>query len=238
MSAAASYTVDIMKTISVLIVEDDARFRAAFTSAILQARDLQLLGAAQDVGDGLDMLDAYRPDVLLVDLGLPSGSGLSLIRHAHERLADCDILVVSVFGDERHVLASIQAGATGYLLKDSSPSALAEQIRLLRRGGSPISPVIACQLLKRLPAGAAALAEVGAGFDDAVNAPALLGLSDQETQVLRWSAQGFSFDEIAQRMAVEPLAVMSSIKRIYRKLQVHSRGEAIDQARRLGWLGE
>lgn len=228
-----------MKSISVLIVEDDARFRAAFTSAILQARDLHLLGAAQDVGDGLDMLDAYRPDVLLVDLGLPSGSGLSLIRHAHEKLTDCDILVVSVFGDERHVLASLQAGATGYLLKDASPSALAEQIRLLRRGGSPISPVIARQLLKRLPAGVAALAEVGAAAGDAVSAPpALLGLSDQESQVLRWSAQGFSYEEIAQRMAVEPLAVMSSIKRIYRKLQVHSRPEAIDQARRMGWLGE
>jgi DNA-binding NarL/FixJ family response regulator len=237
MRSRASYTVTIMKTISVLIVEDDARFRAAFTSAILQARDLHLLGAAQDVGDGLDMLDAYRPDVLLVDLGLPSGSGLSLIRHAHEKLADCDIMVVSVFGDERHVLASIQAGATGYLLKDASSTVLVDQIRLLRNGGSPISPVIARQLLKRLPAGSPVLAEVSRSADS-VNAPSLLGLSDQEAQVLRWSAQGFSHEEIAQRMSVDTLAVMGSIKRIYRKLQVHSRGEAVDQARRLGWLGE
>jgi DNA-binding NarL/FixJ family response regulator len=202
MFVVASYTVDTMKTISVLIVEDDARFRAAFTSAILQARDLHLLGAAQDVGDGLDMLDAYRPDVLLVDLGLPSGLRLSLIRHAGERRADGDILLGCVLGDERHVLDAIHAGATGYLLKDSAPSALVEQIRLLRHGGSPISPAIASQLLLRLPAASSAL-----------------DWSDQEVQLLRWSAQGLSHEEVAQRMAIEPLAVMSRIKRIYRKLQ-------------------
>ena len=88
--------------------------------------------------------------MLLVDLQLPDGNGIDLIRAASERLPQCEIMVVTVFGDQRHVLDSIAAGATGYLLKDTSAAEIVEQIRVLRAGGSPVSPVIARQLLNRL----------------------------------------------------------------------------------------
>ena len=211
-----------MRPISVVIVEDDERVRSAFSAILQAAGDMRLLGMAADVDEGLALLDATRPDVLLVDLGLPSGSGIQLIRHAQAHLPDTDVMVVTVFGDEPHVMASLEAGATGYLLKDTHAGDLIEQIRSLRAGGSPISPVIARQLLLRLaPQGSQPLA------DEAL-------LSPQERQVLTYSAKGFSFDEIASMLGLSRHTVMTYVKRSYRKLQVHSKTEAIYEARKLG----
>jgi DNA-binding NarL/FixJ family response regulator len=210
-----------MDVISVLIVEDDERFRAAFAAGVAGAADMRLVGTAADLAPGLELLRQTRPDVLLVDLGLPGGSGVELIRQANAQLPGTDVMVVSVFGDEPHVMASLEAGATGYLLKDAGAADLTEQIRTLRRGGSPISPVIARQLLLRLtpPAGTVA-------------ADALL--SPQERQVLSLSAKGFSFEEIARMLDVSRHTVMTHVKRSYRKLQVHSKTEAVYKARMLG----
>ena len=222
-----------MSAIAVLIVEDDEHFRASFAASIQAAPDLRLAGVASGLPQGLALLVAQRPDVLLVDLGLPSGSGISLIRHAQEHLPDTDVMVVSVFGDEPHVMASLEAGATGYLLKDARPADLTEQIRALRAGGSPISPVIARQLLLRLaPAPGPAAPEVAG----ATGAAGEARLSAQEAQVLTLSAKGFSFEEIARMLNVSRHTVMTYVKRSYRKLQVHSKTEAIYEARKLGWV--
>ncbi|MGM9490991.1 response regulator [Ideonella sp. YS5] len=211
-----------METVSVLIVEDDERFRAAFAAVIGAAPDLRLVGTAADLPQGLLLLRELKPDVVLVDLGLPSGSGIELIRYAHVHQPATDVMVVSVFGDEPHVMASLEAGATGYLLKDTHPADLAEQIRTLHAGGSPISPVIARQLLLRLAPEPA----------PSPDADALL--SPQERQVLTYSAKGFSFEEIARMLGVSRHTVMTYVKRSYRKLQVHSKTEAIYEARKLG----
>ncbi|MBT9596878.1 MAG: response regulator transcription factor [Vitreoscilla sp.] len=211
-----------MDPISVVIVEDDERFRAAFTAVVAEAPDLHLAGAAGDLPQGLQLLREQRPDVLLVDLGLPSGSGIELIRFAHDHLPQTDVMVITVFGDEPHVMASLEAGATGYLLKDSGAADLTEQIRALRAGGSPISPVIARQLLLRLAP------------DPAPTAASEALLSAQERQVLTLSAKGFSFEEIARMLGVSRHTVMTYVKRSYRKLQVHSKTEAIYEARKLG----
>jgi DNA-binding NarL/FixJ family response regulator len=211
-----------MDTVSVLIVEDDERFRAAFAGVIGAAPDLRLVGTAADLPQGLLLLRELKPDVVLVDLGLPSGSGIELIRYAHVHLPATDVMVVSVFGDEPHVMASLEAGATGYLLKDTHPADLAEQIRTLHAGGSPISPVIARQLLVRLAP------------DPTPSPDADALLSPQERQVLTYSAKGFSFEEIARMLGVSRHTVMTYVKRSYRKLQVHSKTEAIYEARKLG----
>jgi DNA-binding NarL/FixJ family response regulator len=215
-------------SVSVLIVEDDSRFRDAFTQAISQADGLVLIGSAADLATGLRMLDQH-PDVLLVDLQLPDGNGIDLIREAARRLPDCDVMVVTIFGDERHVLDSIAAGATGYLLKDMQPAELVEQIRVLRDGGSPISPVIARQLLTRF---APPKAQPRAPTE------ALTPLSDQEIKVLTYSAKGFSYDEIANLMQVSRHTVQTYVKRSYRKLQVNSKVDALSEARRLKLLTE
>lgn len=210
-------------TITVSIVEDDARFRDSFASAIGRADDMTLLGTAPDYASGLLLLDG-SPDVMLVDLQLPDGNGIDLIREAARRIPDCDVMVVTIFGDERHVLDSVEAGATGYLLKDLPPDELVEQIRVLHKGGSPISPVIARQLLTRFVPPPAKQGE-----------PSLL--SEQEIKVLTLSAKGFSYDEIAVFMQVSRHTVQTYVKRSYRKLQVNSKVEALGEARRLRLIG-
>lgn len=213
-------------SIRIAIVEDRTEFRNAFTEMISAEPDMELLGAALDLAGGMALLDQGPVDVLLVDLGLPDGSGLEIIREAMRRWPDsCDAMVISVFADEQHVMAALEAGATGYLLKDASPIDLARQIRELRAGGSPISPVIARRLLARLKPEPAANPQVP---DDGVI------LTDQEAAVLTYAAKGYSYDEVAQLMAVSPHTVMTYVKRSYRKLQVHSKTQALYEARRLG----
>lgn len=209
--------------IQVLVVEDDPVFREGFAEAIAGAADMTLAGTAGDLATGLALLDR-QPQVLLVDLGLPDGSGIELIREATRRLPDIDVMVVTVFGDEASVMDSIAAGATGYLLKDMPPAELLVHVRELRAGGSPISPGIARQLLNRLPRGSART-----GDDEA-------SLSEQEIRVLDHAARGFSYEEIAQLLRVSRHSVQTYVKRAYRKLNVHSKIEAVAEARRLRLL--
>ncbi len=134
----------------VLIVEDDPQTRAYFANCVSQHPQLRLAAEAASVAQGRAMLEQYADqgiDVLLTDLGLPDGSGLELIAYAAQHLRGCDSLVISMFGDEDNVLASIEAGATGYLHKDSAPADIAQSILQLKRGESPMSPMIARRLL-------------------------------------------------------------------------------------------
>lgn len=132
----------------VLLVEDDEAFASEFIAALATTEDLQLAGHAVTLAAGAAQL-AQRPAVLVVDLGLPDGNGVDLIRQARRELPECLILVSTVFGDEAHVVRSLEAGARGYLLKDSSRSRMLDDIRSMLDGGSPISPLIARHLLRR-----------------------------------------------------------------------------------------
>jgi DNA-binding NarL/FixJ family response regulator len=210
---------------TVLIVEDDLRLRASMVLAIRAAGDLRLVGEADDLPEGLRLVDEKLPDVLLVDIGLPSGSGLELIRHAARHLPQCNVMVITVFAEEQLVLDCIEAGATGYLLKGSSPQDIANQIRSLVAGGSPISPTIARRLLRRFTG----TRVVGDG------APSL---STQEQTVLSMSAKGYSYDEIARLLKLSRRTVETYVKRIYRKLQVHSKTAAVYEARKLGLVDD
>jgi len=214
-----------MTPTEVVIVEDDAKFRGAFAHLIEATADMDLIGTAANLAQGLDLMRRRIPDVLLVDLDLPDGSGLDLIRHVAARSDTCNIMVITVFGDERHVIESIEAGASGYLLKDSLPADFIERIRVLHAGGSPISPVIARQLLTRFVGNSAgpATSEVPE-------------LSEREHSVLNLVTKGFTYQEIAGLLRVSPHTVLTYVKRIYRKLQVSSKTEAVYEARKLGLL--
>lgn len=149
--------------ISVVLVEDDVHFQNALMAAIAGAPDMRLLALAGSRAQGLQALRNTPADVLLVDLGLPDGSGIDVIRAAHSQWPDCAVMVSTTFGDEAHVLQSIEAGASGYLLKDSTPEDMLSEIRILHQGGSPISPLIAQQILTRFRGGPAVQAPGAAG---------------------------------------------------------------------------
>jgi DNA-binding NarL/FixJ family response regulator len=210
--------------ISVALVEDDAKFRLALCNVINGAEGLRLIGAASTLAEIRELLARETPDVLLVDLELPDGSGLKLIEETRRQRPDCDVMVVTMFGDERNVFRALECGATGYLLKDMPGEDFAEHIRRLHAGGSPISPVIARQLLQRfLPAPAAP-------------SPGTPTLSARESAVLDLISKGFTFDEIARLQQVSPHTVSTYVKRIYAKLQVRSKTEAVYEATKLGLL--
>ncbi|WP_425259286.1 response regulator [Rubrivivax sp. RP6-9] len=221
------------KPIGVLIVEDEPEFLGRFSDAVLEDPQLRLLGAVSTGQAGLALLDVQPPDVLLVDLGLPDIGGIELIRHAARRHPGCDTLVVTMFADDAHVIGSIEAGATGYLLKDASAARIVAAIHEVRDGGSPISPSIARRVLARFRSGP------GAAPVAALAAPAAADaspLSERETELLRLIAKGFSFDAVAEVLSISPHTVVTHVKNIYRKLAVHSRGEAVHEARQMGLL--
>ena len=140
-------------SISVLVVDDEPEFLRRFSEAVLSDAELQLLGAVATGEAARAMLQATTPDVTLVDLGLPDIPGVELIRETTRRRPDADMLVITVFGDDEHVLASIEAGATGYLLKDTTVERIVAAIKEVHAGGSPISPSIARRVLARCRVG-------------------------------------------------------------------------------------
>jgi DNA-binding NarL/FixJ family response regulator len=215
---------------TVMVVEDDPVFLTRFCGIVASEPELALLAAVSDLESARHILARQAPDVLLTDLGLPDGSGIDLIRETARAHPETDIMVISVFGDEGHVLASIEAGATGYILKDSLPEEFVGLIQQLRAGGSPISPVIARQLLKRFRPAESAPAALGASPPAAAEA----GLSPRETEVLSLIAKGFNFAEIARLLTVSPHTITAHVKKIYQKLAVHSRGEAVYEATKMG----
>ena len=216
----------------VLIVEDESAFRARYAAMLARDASFDVVASVGTAGEGLAMLDLRKPDVLLVDLGLPDMSGIEVIRHASQTLPKCECMVVTVFGDEEHVLASIEAGAAGYLLKDASEESFLSGIRELMNGGSPISPIIARRLLKRFQAVPPAGVTVAAADDESSG----VALSDREREILLLASKGFNYPEMGKLMSISPHTVTSHVKKIYRKLAVHSRGEAVFEANRMGLI--
>lgn len=228
---------------SVFVVEDDPRALGFFQAGVRGCEKLRLIGSARGAREALDWLRnaPEAPDVLLVDLGLPDGDGLEVIRAAVSRFPACDPLVVSVFGDEQSVLSSIEAGAMGYIQKDAAPDDIAQTILDMKAGASPISPMIARRVLlkyRSLLAGATSAAEVDS-FHEARSgtAPTTRGLlSTREHEVLTLIARGFSYGEIARLKGLSVHTVQTHIKNLYGKLAVHSKNEAVFEATRLGLL--
>lgn len=216
-----------MGPIDVVVVDDDEAFVASVCEGLAGHPQIRLRATCHSLAQARELLRSSAPDVLMVDLGLPDGSGIDLIREVDTRLPGVDILVVTVFGDEAHVIASLEAGATGYILKRSRPEAFAETILELRAGGSPISPIIARQLLSRFKR--SPVAATGHGAADS-------NLSEREREVLTYIAKGFTVNEIADMLLLSAHTIATHVKRIYRKLCVHSRTEALYEASRLGLL--
>jgi DNA-binding NarL/FixJ family response regulator len=211
-----------MKQHSVLLVEDDAVTRTRLAQAVSAHARLRLQAEAGTCSEAMTQLERQTPDVLLVDLGLPDGSGIDIIREIRRRRLETEAMVITVFGDEQHVVAAIEAGASGYLLKDGTAEYVADSILELTSGGSPISPAIARHLLRRFRKQPAS-----PGVQDA-------GLTEREEEVLALLVKGFTFGEIGGLLGISAHTVTSHVRHIYAKLEVRSRAEAVYEAMQLG----
>ncbi len=224
----------------VLVVEDDIAMRDFFAASVSRHERLHMLAAVGSLAEARPWLeaDAEPVDVLLVDLGLPDGSGLELIRLARRRHPACEALVISMFGDEENVLASIEAGALGYIHKDATPDDIDQTILEMKAGASPISPMIARRVLSkyRSQQAQAVLPKPEPLPPVEVASPARGLLSNREQEVLELIARGFSYAEIARLKSVSVHTVQTHIKNLYGKLAVHSKSEAVYEATRMGLL--
>ncbi len=219
---------------SVLLVEDDAPTRAHLARAIAAHPRLDLIAARGTLSEARDDLSERAPDALLTDLGLPDGSGIDLIRFAREVAPKAQIMVVTVFGDEKNVISSIEAGASGYLLKDGTSEAIGESVMQLMLGGSPMSAPIARRLLERFRSESPGDASVPEGPPEPPRARATL--TGREAEILRLITKGFSFPEIASLLSISAHTVTSHVRHIYEKLEVNSRGEAVYEAVQQGLI--
>mgnify|MGYP000033987879 CR=1 FL=1 len=221
----------------VMVVEDDPEMRAFFAASVERCPDLQLSASVGTVQEATAWLDAHGADieVMLVDLGLPDGSGLEVIRHAARAHLACESLVISMFGDEDNVLASIEAGALGYIHKDASTEDIAQTILDMRHGASPISPMIARRVLAKYQADSRERArEKVSATQAAAVLPKLL--TPREHEVLDLISRGFSYTEVARLQGLSMHTVQSHIKNLYAKLAVHSKSEAVFEGTRMGLL--
>lgn len=217
-----------MSNHTVFLVEDQENTRERLQVIVDSHPQLTVMGTVSTCEEARSFLSKTSPDVLLIDLGLPDGSGVDIIREVSESSSNTEIMVITVFGDEKHVVTAIEAGASGYLLKDGDSDYIGDSIIQMINGGSPISSSIARYLLRRFQE--PLTKDIPTDNSDTPK------LTKRESEVLEFVAKGFSYNEIAETLSMSVHTVTSHIKHIYRKLAVRSRGEAVFEAMQLGLI--
>ena len=210
-----------MALINTLLVEDHAETRHWFEQRLAQCARVRLLASVGTLREALARLP--EAELVLLDLHLPDGHGLKLIERAGQLPKPPEIMVVSVFGDERSVLDALAAGARSYVLKDSDAASLERAIEQLLDGGAPITPSLAVHVLKRLRQTQIELTHTEA-------------LTEREIDVLKAIARGGSYKSVADQLGLKASTIASYVKTIYRKLEAHCRLEAVQRAVRLGLI--
>lgn len=216
--------------IKVIFVENDPNIRLRLQRAISGLADIHEIGSAATYREADALVSQFKFQMLIVDLDLPDGFGLDLIRRTAANMPEVDIMVLANANDDPHVVSAIESGATGYVLKTEIENSLVSAIRLLAAGGSPVSPEVAKSVLR-------ALRTYTTHTIEKTTAPIQPNpLSERETEILQLLAKGMSFNEIGDILTISPHTVTAHIKKIYRKLQVHSRGEAVYEAAQMGLI--
>ena len=216
--------------IKVIFVENDPNVRLRLQRAISGLTDIHEIGSAATYREADALVSQFKFQMLIVDLDLPDGFGLDLIRRTAANMPEVDIMVLANANDDPHVVSAIEFGATGYVLKTEIENSLVSAIRLLAAGGSPVSPEVAKSVLR-------ALRTYTTHTIEKTTAPIQPNpLSERETEILQLLAKGMSFNEIGDILTISPHTVTAHIKKIYRKLQVHSRGEAVYEAAQMGLI--
>lgn len=200
--------------ISVMIVEDDRSVRTILEAWIKEEEAFTCLGVFPDVESAIPQITREKPDVAIVDINLPGLSGVECVRRAKLLTPNTQFVMLTVYEDSGHIFDALSAGATGYLIKTTSREALVAALLEVHGGGSPMSGNIARKVVQSLhqKKPAAAPAE---------------DLSKRENEVLALLAQGYLYKEIADTLGIGVETVNTYIRRIYEKLHVHSRAQAV-----------
>jgi len=212
----------VPEAIRVALVEDQHVTREGLSLLIGGSPGFQVCGQYESMERALEQIGNSRPDVLLADIGLPGMSGIEGVRRIHESMPELPILMLTVHEDSDSVFSAVCAGACGYLLKETPPARLLESIRELHEGGAPMSPGIARKVVLM--------------FQKTAPAKDDTQLSQRQLEILRMLAEGHSYKACAASLDVGLDTIRSHVRKIYERLHVHSRSEAVWKALQGGLL--
>ncbi|MGH7993864.1 MAG: response regulator [Limisphaerales bacterium] len=200
--------------ISVSIVEDNDKLRGTLARVINRADGFRCVSDYANAEDALKDLPQTRPDVVLMDINLPGMNGVECVRQLKQLLPQTQVMMLTVYEDTENIFNALAAGANGYMLKRTSSKELLEAIHEVHRGGSPMTMHIARKVVSSFQKTAA-------------TAQPTENLSEREQQVLDLLSQGLMYKEIADKLEISYETVHTYIRRIYEKLQVRTRTEAV-----------
>jgi DNA-binding NarL/FixJ family response regulator len=201
-------------SISVSIVEDNDKLRATLARLIDRSEGFRCLSQYANAEDALKDLPQVRPDVVLMDINLPGMNGVQCVRQLKALLPQVQVMMLTVYEDTENIFNALAAGANGYMLKRTSSKELLEAIQDVQRGGSPMTMHIARKVVQSFQ-------------HTAATAQPAENLSEREQQVLDCLCQGLMYKEIAEKLGISYETVHTYIRRIYEKLQVRTRTEAV-----------
>lgn len=213
----------------ILLLEDLPEIRAWLKTLALQVFPGAQVSEASRIHDALELVNAVRFDVALVDLGLPDGSGVEVVQALREKQPEVQSVVVTIHEDDDHLFPALQAGAFGYLLKEQTREQLSEQLHRISQGEPPLSPSIARRVIQYFTAQSRQQP-----MKESDNVTPHVQLTDRENEVLLRVAKGFTLPEIGLQLNLSRHTIADYVKQIYRKLNVSSRAEAALEAQRLG----
>jgi NarL family two-component system response regulator LiaR len=216
-----------MSKIKVIIADDHALFREGTRNLIEQEKDLEVVGEASDGEEAVELVTRLSPHVALMDIAMPKVNGVEATRQIKACQPSTAVLILTAYDNDQYILALLEAGAAGYLLKNVSGKELVNAIRSVYAGEAVLHPTIAQKVFSR--------------FGTAEGPPSELAqlaeLSERELEILRLAAKGLSNQDIAGKLFLSRRTVQAHLGNIFRKMDVGSRTEAVLQAMRKGWLG-
>ncbi len=213
-----------MDAIQILIVDDHEVVRDGLAVMLARQEDFSVVGEARNGLEAVEKAIELRPDVILMDLRMPELSGVDAMRRIKDEVADLKFLVLTTYDTDEYIFDAIEAGAKGYLLKDTSREELFQAVRAVHRGESLIEPGVASRLLDRL----AQLSR------QATQTSSNDILSGRETEVLQLMAHGTANKAIASALSISESTVKTHVSNIFQKLEVSQRTEAVTKAMSMG----
>jgi DNA-binding NarL/FixJ family response regulator len=204
--------------INVVIFEDNRSLRIGLEQLINSSEGFSCIGAFENCQNLIKNIEATRPDVVLMDIEMPGISGIEAVTILCDKYPGLKVLMQTIFEDNEKIFKSILAGASGYILKSTTPARILDFIRETFEGGAPMSPSVATKVLKMITAPSASIASN------------LFNLSEREKEVLSCLVKGMSYKLIANACFISIDTVRGHIRHIYEKLHVHSKGEAVAKA--------
>ena len=209
-------TFNTLIKMKIAIFEDNARFRESLEFIIVTTSDMELCGSFEDTRRLEQRIEAVQPDVVLMDINIPDKNGIEAVKEIKEKFPQVQVCMQTVFEDDDKVFASLCAGASGYILKNTPPDKILQAIREVNDGGAFFTPSIAKKVLHN--------------FQLQPEKAEYIQLTEKEKEVLKYLVDGMSYKMIADKVAVSFHTIHSHIKNIYEKLHVNSKGEAVAKA--------